>query len=302
MTGDDAMTGDQAMTSRPRASGPSRPLGGLRVFVPRSADRAGPLLAALRAAGADPVAAPLVAIGAPADLAGMDAAAARLAAGGYAWVGVTSSFAVDALGEAARRSGRTLAELVAAGRAARPGSTRFAAVGAATAATLARAGVQAELVPELVQTVQGMLAGWARPEPGGRVLLPQSDLAAPTLAVGLADRGWQVYPVVAYTNGPAAPLPADLVADLVTGRVRAVVLTSGSAARRLAAQVTLPESTLVCCIGPRTAEVAATLGLPAAVLAARPSPDAIVAALVAALPAPHPDPDRDRDRDREDYP
>lgn len=293
MTGDHAMTGEHPMSGHPWASGPSRPLGGLRVFVPRSPDRAGPLLAALRAAGADPVAAPLVAIGAPADLAGMDDAAARLAAGGYDWVGVTSSFAVDALGEAATRAGRTLAELVAAGRAARPGSTRFAAVGAATAATLARAGVRAELVPELQQTVQGMLAGWPQPGPGARVLLPQSDLAAPALAAGLAERGWRAYPVVAYTNGPAAPLPANLVADLVTGRVRAVVLTSGSAARRLAAQVTLPASTLVCCIGPRTAEVAATLGLPAAVLAARPSPDAIVAALVAALPAPHLDPDRE---------
>jgi len=56
------------------------PLAGLRVLVPRSADRAGPLLDALRAAGADPVAAPLVTIERPIDPAPLDAAAATLAA------------------------------------------------------------------------------------------------------------------------------------------------------------------------------------------------------------------------------
>lgn len=264
----------------PAADGTLR---GLAVFVPRAPERAGSLLAALRRAGAEPVAAPLVHIGTPSEPGPMDDAAALLAAGGFDWVAVTSGFAVDGLRDAAGRRGQGLADLVDSGRASRPGSTRIAAVGDATAAALARAGVRCDFVPATEQSARGMLSDWPTTPAGAIVLLPQSDLAEPDLASGLAARGWRPQPVVAYTNRPAAPLPAELLADLASGRVRAVVLTSGSAARNLAAQTGLPASALVCCIGPRTAEVAASLGLAVAVVADRPTPDAIVAALTAAL-------------------
>ncbi|RYV51122.1 porphobilinogen synthase [Pengzhenrongella frigida] len=266
------------------------PLAGLRVLVPRSADRAGPLLDALRRAGADPVAAPLVTIARPIDPAPMDDAAARLAAGGYDWVAVTSGFTVDSLEAAALRAGHTLADLLAAGRLANPGSTRVAAVGDATAAALARAQVPADFVPVALQSARGMLAEWPSTRLGATVLLPQSDLAEPTLSDGLAARGWEPVTVVSYTNRPAPSLPPELVADLAAGRVGAVVLTSGSVARRLVQQVALPATTLVCSIGPRTAEVAADLGLPVGVVADRPVPDAVVAALVAAVTPGQPTP------------
>lgn len=271
------------------------PLDGLRVFVPRAPERAGALLAALRRAGATPVAAPLVAIGAPADTRPLDDAAARLAAGGYDWVAVTSGFTVDALEAAAMRAGRTFAALIDAGRAALPGSTRVAAVGDATAAALARVGVRADFVPVTEQSARGMLLDWPPTRAGANVLLCQSDLAEPALAAGLAERGWHPQQVAAYTNRPAAPLDPVLVADLAAGRIGAVVLMSGSAARSLVAQVTLASSTVVCCIGPRTAEVAAALGLAAdVVVAAGPGPDAIVAAIVA-----HPRPKSENDHDPE---
>lgn len=264
------------------------PLSGLRVLVPRSPGRAGPLLDALRRAGAQPVAFPLVTIGAPVDPGPMDEAAARLAAGGFDWVAVTSAITVEHLDAAARRADRTLAGLIRAGRAARPTSTRIAAVGDATAAALGRADVRADFVPAAEQSARGLLAHWPPTAPGATVLLPQSDLAEPTLARGLTARGARPHPVVAYTNRPA-PLPPQLARDLATGRVGAVVLTSASVARRLAGQVALPPATLVCSIGPRTAEVATGLGLRAGVVASHPGPDAIVAALVAALhPTPTP--------------
>jgi len=259
------------------------PLAGISVFVPRSAERASRLLSALRGAGAEPVAAPLVSIDAPDDPAPMDDAAATLAGGGYDWVAVTSGFAVDGLCDAAGRIGRTLGALVDAGRTARPGSTRIAAVGDATAAALAGAGVAVDFVPTTAQSAAGMLTDWPPTDPGASVLLPQSDLAEPDLAEGLTGRGWQPRAVVAYRNSPAPALPPTLVADLASGRIGAVVLTSGSAARRLAAQTTLPASTLLCCIGPRTAEVVASLGLTVGVVANRPSPESIVAALTTAL-------------------
>jgi len=259
------------------------PLAGLRVLVPRSPERAGPLVAALEAAGAQPVLAPLVRIGPPPDPAPMADAVARLAAGEFDWVAVTSSFAIDGLTAAAARAGTELAAAVAAGRSARPASTRIAAVGDATAAALARSGVRADYVPATAQSARGMLAEWPPSAADARVLVPQSDLAEPTLSAGLAARGWRPVEVVAYTNSPAAPLPGPLVADLASGAIGAVVLTSGSAARRLADQVRIPASTVLCCIGPRTAEVAATLGLPAGVVATEPGPAAIVAALAGAV-------------------
>ncbi|HEY8719080.1 uroporphyrinogen-III synthase [Pengzhenrongella sp.] len=285
------------------AAPPAGPLAGLRVLVPRSPDRAAALLEALRRAGADPVAAPLVIIGAPADPTAMDDAAARIAGGGYDWIAVTSSFTVDSLQASAHRSGQTLAELVDAGRTARPGGTRVAAVGDATAAALARAQVKADFVPVSEQSARGMLADWPPTEPGASVLVPQSDLAEPTLEAGLTERGWHPHVVVSYTNRPAAPLPAELLADLATGRVGAVLLTSASVARRLAEQVTLPASSVVCCIGPRTAEVAAELGLPAGVVATRPVPDAVVTALIAAVtPAPRSANSPDAHHDSEVHP
>lgn len=276
------------MTVEPDAPGQPGPLSGLRVLVPRAPERAGALVGALRRAGAEPVAAPLVLIGPPDDPAPLSDALTALAAGRYDWVAVTSGFTVDSLEATAARSGRTLAGVVADGRAARAGSTRVAAVGDATAGALRRTGVDVDLVPTGEQSARGMLAEWPGPSPagGGTVLVPQGDLAEPTLADGVSAQGWTPHVVTSYRNHPAPPLPPDVVADLASGAVGAVVLTSGSTARRLAEQVTLPASTLVCCIGPRTAEVAASLGLPSGVVAAGPHPRDVVDALVRA-PAPH---------------
>ena len=259
------------------------PLAGMRVLVPRSPDRAGPLLDALHRAGATVVAAPLVTIAPPADPTELDDAVARLAAGGFDWIAVTSGFTVESLEAATLRAGHTLADVLAAGRAMRPGSTQVAAVGDATAAALARSLIRADFVPTTLQSARGMLGEWPSTAPGAHVLVPQSDLAEPTLSAGLAARGWHPHTVVAYTNRPAPALPPEVIADLAAGRIDAVVLTSGSVARRLVQQIRLPQSTVVCSIGPRTAEVAADLGLPAGVVADHPVPDAVVAALVAAV-------------------
>jgi uroporphyrinogen-III synthase len=266
------------------------PLAGLRVLVPRAPERAGALVGALRRAGAEPVTAPLVRIAPPEDPAALEAALAAVGRGEYAWVAVTSGFTVDSLDAAAARAGRTLADVVAAGRAARPGSTRVAAVGDATAAALRRTGVEVDLVPAAQQSARGMLAEWPGTSPtasrppaeradGAAVLLPQGDLAEPTLADGLTAQGWRPHVLISYRNLPAAPLAPDVVADLRSGRIGAVVLTSGSTARRLAAQSALPASTLVCCIGPSTAQVAASLGLPSDLVADGPHPRAVVDAL-----------------------
>ncbi len=268
-------------------TGATGPLTGLRVLVPRSPERASALVGALRDAGAEPVVAPLVRITAPGDTVPLDAALVQLGEGVFEWLAVTSGFAVDALAARAGAAGRTLAEVLAAGRGVGAGGTRVAAVGDATAAALRGVGVEADFVPVAEHSARGMLAEWPPPH-RGTVLLPQGDLAEPTLAEGLAALGFRTDVVVAYRNAAADPLPPGLVADLRSGAVGAVVLTSGSTARRLAEQVALPAGTLVCCIGPRTAEVATALGLPTGPVAASPDPRAVVDALTRAAAALRP--------------
>ncbi|HET7093991.1 MAG TPA: hydroxymethylbilane synthase, partial [Thermomicrobiales bacterium] len=67
-----------------------QPLAGLRVLVTRPADRAGDLLAALREAGAEPIAYPLTRIEDPVDWEPLDRALTAVARGAYDWIIVTS--------------------------------------------------------------------------------------------------------------------------------------------------------------------------------------------------------------------
>jgi uroporphyrinogen-III synthase len=123
------------------------------------------------------------------------------------------------------------------------------------------------------------------------VLLPQGDLARATLRDGLAARGWEPDVVVAYRTVPVA-LPADVVrraagAGASTGSgagVDAVVLTSGSVARQVAAQ--LGTALPAVCIGRPSAEVAAEVGLEVAAVATAPTDEALADAVVRALAAP----------------
>ncbi|WP_159792640.1 uroporphyrinogen-III synthase [Puerhibacterium puerhi] len=148
--------------------------------------------------------------------------------------------------------------------------------------------------------------GWVE-RPARRVLLPQGDLARAILRDGLAARGWEPDVVVAYRTVPVA-LPADVVRratapgpDAATpdgatpdgaaddgaapaAGVDAVVLTSGSVARQVAAQLGTALPTV--CIGRPSAEVAAEVGLDVAAVATAPTDAALADAVVRALAAP----------------
>ena len=152
--------------------------------------------------------------------------------------------------------------------------------------------------PEVVAAVQdaaarGLSFGASTPaeegSPASRVLVPRGNLAAPTLATGLRARGWSVDEIVAYRTVPG-PAPDDVTrADWTEGRIGAVVLTSGSSARNLVELLgPPPHGTLVVCLGPSTADVAARIGLDVATVATEQTPTGLVAALVDALAATHP--------------
>ena len=255
-------------------------LGGLRVLVPRGGPWGDRAAAEVRRAGGEPVVAPLVDFAAPDDPAPLAAAVEDLATGRFDWLVVTSATTADVLARAGVRV---------------PGTTRVAAVGPATAAACRGAGFEVALeLPSSASSAQALAAAW--PAAAGRapldraadgppgdlaagVLLPQSDLADDRLARDLAGRGADVCAVVAYRTVGVTVDPA-VRADVAAGRVGAILVTSGSVARQVAAQlVPLPATVLVACLGPRTADEAAAAGLHVALVA----PERSVAALVRAL-------------------
>jgi uroporphyrinogen-III synthase len=263
-------------------------LAGLRVLVPRATEGPDPLVIALTASGAEPVIVPLIQTVPPEDPTELDDVLLALGIGYYGWLAVTSGAAVRVLVDRAQETGSTLTALVE--------GTRVATVGPATARMLRDAGVSVDLVPRGASSVADLLATWPPAPrvsasddapPDLRVLVPHGDLAAPTLAVGLRERGWTVEEVVAYRTVPG-PLPDDATrADWTAGRIGAVVLTSGSSARNLLELLGPPApGTLVVCLGPSTAATAESIGLQVAAVAAEQTPAGLVAALTAARPTP----------------
>jgi len=241
----------------------SRPLTGWRVLVPRGGTWGDRVAATLRRHGAQPVIAPLI------NFAGADrpellaAALERLGAGAYDWLVVTSATTVDVL--------------MSAG-AVIPDSTRVAAVGETTAGAMTASGYRVDFVPARDNSARGLVAEW--PGTGGRVLVPQSDIAEPTLVDGLAALGVDAEYVTAYRTVGVEVAP-EIRDEVTTGLVRAILLSSGSVARQVQAQFSpLPEGTVVAAIGPRTAYDARAAGLKVQVIAEQRSAESLIDGLI----------------------
>lgn len=222
-----------------------KPLLGWRVLVPRGGKWGDGIAAGLRALGAAPVIAPLINFAGTENPDELVAELDRLREGRYAWLVVTSATTVDVLvGQGVRV----------------PEGTRVAAVGETTANALQLAGYPVHFVPS-DHSARGLVKEWPGEVADGEVLVPQSEIAEPTLVSGLRERGIAARFVSAYrTVGVAAP--ASVVEDVAEGRIRALLVSSGSVARQIAEQFApLPESTVVVCIGPRTAFDARAAGL-----------------------------------------
>lgn len=300
------------------------PLTGLRVAVTRSADRAGAMADALAAAGAEPVLVPVIdfEVG---EQKVLGESLQRLAAGEYRWLVISSITTVRALKQWCEAAGTSLNTLI-------PAATSVATIGPTSVAVLAAEGIHAELAPVDLQSAAGLVALWpdfdAADGGSPRVLLPQSNLAEPTLVNGLTAKGWHPEIVTAYrtVDYPAQPelrltatlepktpergwisqvaqrpkksycprgafgsnaypilTPAEAAGEIARGAIDAVVLASGSAARRVAATMApLPENCLVIAIGQPTRAEAQRLGMVVAATAEHPTPEGIVAALALA--------------------
>lgn len=209
----------------------------------------------------------------------------RLASGYYAWVVLSSCRAAQAV----------LPQLNTLALAPASAPTRLAVVGQSTAEwvnshcalkpTLVGAGSAAKLLevfptpPATPATPQQPTA--TAPVAPPTIYLPQSQLAAPTLAQGLSQLGWQVDAVATYTTVPLPQLPAHLKTQWQAGAWDAVVVTAGSSAQALLQLLgPPPEKTAVVSIGQSTSARCRELGLRVDATAATPRAEHITQAII----------------------
>lgn len=170
------------------------------------------------------------------------------------------------------------------------GTTHLAVVGQSTAEwvnshcalkpTLVGAGSAAKLL-EVFPTPPTATTAAASTATTPTICLPQSQLAAPTLAQGLSQLGWQVDAVATYTTAPLTQLPAHLKTQWQAGAWDAVVVTAGSSAQALLQLLgPPPKKTAVVSIGKSTTARCRELGLRVDATAATPRAEHITQAII----------------------
>lgn len=275
------------MTSAPRTSLPRRSLRRRTVLLTRDAPEGGAFATIVAVRGGRSVLDALQDYGPPASPHALALAVARLGAGEFDWLVLTSARTVDALVEAVgaaggRPGGGPLALC--------SGGARVACVGRATAAAAVAAGLSVDLVPER-SSAGGLLAAWPTDTVGNRVervLLPTSTIAPTTISDGLTAFGLAVERVDAFAVTPRAP-GALLRAALEDGGLDGAVVTSASTARRLAEVLAdrggafLRGAVPVVATGEGTALAAVEAGLSLAAVAAAPDAATLVATLAGVL-------------------
>lgn len=240
-----------------------RPLVGLRVLVPRGGEWGNSLAARLRAVGAAPVVAPMVNFASTPHPDELAIALGRLQTGHYDWLVMTSATAVDVL---------------VSHQVEIPEGTRVAAIGETTAGALLSAGYRIDFVPERDNSPRGLEAEWSGAV--GPVLVPQSDQPDASMREALARFDVAADFVTAFRT-VGVPVSEEVRADVASGAIGAVLITSGTVARQMTREFEpFPDRTVVASIGPRTAFDARTAGIRVSVIAESRTPEALVEALV----------------------
>jgi len=231
-----------------------------------------PLVARLRAEGAEVVRWPTITFGPPSDPVRLNRALEELATGRYRWLVCTSARGAEAVGPAARY----------------PGTVRVGAVGRATANALEQAGWRVDVVggedaAALVAALHGVDALG-----GARILFPAASRAGKVLEEGLGAAGARVDRVEAYATLLVPPDAAKVRTDLVRG-VDVVTFASPSAVGSLAEGLgpewpAALDGVPVVAIGPSTERALVEAGLASSLITTARSPgfDTLVDACVAA--------------------
>jgi uroporphyrinogen III methyltransferase/synthase len=250
------------------------PLFGKRVLVTRDEGPGGRLASALRAAGAEPIVAPMIRLAPPAEWAAVDAALDVVAE--YAALLVTSANAVRYLVGRAEERGLSLAGA----------DWQVFAVGPQTAKAAREAGLPVHAIPAERFDAEGLLAVVAErlPPRGRRFLFPCAEGARDALPEGLVAAGGVVDRVTTYRTLPAEIGRAALRELLLGPGLDALTFTSPSGVENFAALLddesrSAAGRCIVAAIGPVTAEALQREGMAPSVVAERAGMSDLVAAL-----------------------
>ncbi|WP_193072190.1 MULTISPECIES: uroporphyrinogen-III synthase [unclassified Brevibacterium] len=241
----------------------TKPLFGWQVLIPRTKEQGTSTAEALGELGAVGTVVPTIAVQPPRTPTQMEKAIRGLVDGSYEWVGFTSVNAVRAVRMWFEDFGLDSRSL---------SGVKVAAVGGRTAAALIDWGITPDLVPDGEHSARGLAAAWPDYvddiDPMNTVLLPRADIATEVLVAGLLEKGWDPDDVTAYRTVRASPPPAPIREAIKAGDFDAFLFTSSSTVRNLVGIAGKPAATsVICCIGPATANTAAEHGLRVDVLA-----------------------------------
>ncbi len=254
--------GDHELARDPAADD----LTGARVVVTRPRRQAGPLIDSLVRRGAEPLPLPTIRIEPIDDLAQLDVAIEESRRGVFDWCVFTSANAVEVFANRMDVLDVHPDQLA---------TMRVAAVGRATAAAVAEAGLNLTLVPE--QATADALAARLRQVMGAsaRVLYPRSAMGRDVLPNELRAAGYDVLAVDVYRTLPEPNVDRRVLDRVRRGEVDVITFASPSSVRHLVALLAAEDIALnaipVVCAGPVTAQAAREAGL--LVVAVSESPD-----------------------------
>jgi len=223
------------------------PLKGKAVIVTRPADRSGTLCEKLRQLGASVTPYPCIRTVARKNCPELDRAMENLSA--YRWLVFTSPAGPEIFFDRLYASGRDARALA---------GVKLAAIGPKTASVLERHGVQADLVPEIYDSLH---LSQALSQAEGPVLLCRASRGSNALPELFAEKGIPFQDIPCYDTVYEGPDPAP-VRKLLEQKVL-VTFTSASTVRGFVES--LPGAgfgnVLGCCIGPETAREAQKHGI-----------------------------------------
>ena len=231
-----------------------RPLAGVKVLLTRPKELSSSLAVKLRRRGAEVLELPAIRTELTGDIAAVDAALGRLAAGGYDWTVFTSPSGVRLFFEHLFETGdiRALA------------GVKIAAIGEGTCRELRKVGLRADFVPSVydAETLGNELAAVCAP--GARLLIPRAAMGNPLLVENLRrGDGLVIDEVPLYDTRYASSRVLDLKEILETGEADFAVFTSASTVRGFAGAAGDADLTKVraVCIGRQTEAEAKKRGM-----------------------------------------
>jgi len=248
-----------------------------RIVLTRTPEQSEILRDELTERGAQVIVLPFLEFRPPDDYGPLDTALSHL--GEFDWLVFTSQNAVRFFSCRLRELGLDLASPPAP----RP---KIVALGEATSDAAAREGLAADLLTRDARSGREFVAEFSQNARGKKILLPQSDQAAPYVAEGLRKAGGSVTAVVAYRTCMPESLDGEKLDGIRRDGADAFVFASPSAFRNFARKVgavdlkRFAKHSAFVAIGPTTAQAIREAGVPVEIEAARPSPCEIVNAMI----------------------